>query len=223
MSNVSMDALDFRYLLLDNYKKLGLSEVELSVIMMIDHLVRQKNTLVTPDLLAIKMNLKTEELDKILVKLLNKNFLEFDTTGKKTKTTLEPLRIKLYELFQASLAYEQETKVSKEKEASLQNIYSVFEKELGRTLSPVEFSLISEWVNSYGYSDELIINALKDTLNRGKKSLRSVDKTLLQWQTRDDIEKEGVSAVNEKWTKDIEKTIKIAQTKWIDNTDENKK
>lgn len=222
MSTVQMDALDFRYLLLDNYKKMGLSEQELSVIMMIDHLIKQKNTLVTPDLLAIKMNLRTEELDKILVKLINKNYLEFDTSGKKTKTTIEPLKVKLYELFQTSLAFEQETKVSKEKEDSLKNIYSVFEKELGRTLSPVEFSLIGEWINTYGYSDELIVNALKETLSKGKKSLRSVDKTLLQWQTRDDIEKEGVSAVNDKWTKNIEKTIKIAQTKWIGN-DESKK
>ena len=29
-----------------------------------------------------------------------------------------------------------------------------------------------------------------------------------------DIEKEGYSSVNEKWKKDIEDTIRIANTKW---------
>jgi len=94
--------------------------------------------------------------------------------------------------------------------------YEVFEKELSRTLSPLEFSIINEWIN-FGYSDEMIINALKEAISKNKRSLRSVDKILLQWQTRDDMEKEGYSAVSEKWNKDIEQTIKIAKTKWVDD------
>jgi len=63
----------------------------------------------------------------------------------------------------------------------------------------------------------MIINALKEALSKNKRSLRSIDKILLQWQTRDDMEKEGYSAVSESWSKDIEKTIEIAKTNWIDN------
>ena len=65
----------------------------------------------------------------------------------------------------------------------------------------------------------MIINALKEAVSKNKKSLRSIDKILLAWQTRDDMEKEGYSAVSEKWNKDIEETIKIAKTKWIDYDD----
>ena len=57
MSSVQMEALDFRYLLLEYYKKLRLSENEVMVILMIDHLLEQKNTLITPDLLSLKMNI----------------------------------------------------------------------------------------------------------------------------------------------------------------------
>ncbi len=215
MSNVQMEALDFRYLLLEYYRKLRLNENELATILMIDHLLEQKNTLITPDLLSMKMSLSVKELDKIFVSLIERGFLDF-TTGKKIKVSLKPLQKKLYEVFQISLAKEQETQTSAEKSAYLKNIYEVFEKELKRTLSPLEFSLIGEWVDQ-GYSDETIINALKEALSKGKKSLRSVDKILLQWQARDDIEATGITAVSKDWNKDIERTMEIAKAKWIDD------
>ncbi|HBF67866.1 MAG TPA: hypothetical protein DDW20_00895 [Firmicutes bacterium] len=215
MSNVQMEALDFHYLLLEYYKKLKISENELAVIFMVDHLLSQKNTLVTPDLLSLKMNLSTKELDKIMVGLIEKNFLVYDI-GKKTKISLKPLQKKLYEAFQLSLAKEQEISSSEEKSQYISNIYEVFERELKRSLSPLELSLINEWVND-GFSDETIINALHETLRKGKKTLKSVDKLLVQWKTRDDIEKEGISNVKEVWDDDIEKAMEIAKTKWIND------
>ena len=47
--------------------------------------------------------------------------------------------------------------------------------------------------------------------------MKNVDKILLQWRSRDDIEKTGYTAVNKDWNKDIEKTMKIAKAKWIDD------
>ncbi len=210
-----MEALDFRYLLLEYYKKLRLSENELAVILMIDHLLEQKNTLVTPDLLSLKMNITSKELDKILVSLIERNLLVYDV-GKKVKVSLKPLKTKLYETFQVALAHEQEISSSEAKAASLKNIYEVFEKQLKRTLSPLEFSLIGEWVNE-GFSDETIISALNEALSKGKKTLKSVDRILVQWKARDDMEKEGATNVKETWDNDIEKTLEIAKAKWIDD------
>lgn len=210
-----MEALDFRYLLLEYYRKLRLNENELAVILMIDHLLGQKNTLITPDLLSLKMSLSAKELDKIFVDLIEKGFLIFDT-GKNIKVSLKPLKKKLYETFERTLAKDHETKISEEKTRVLQNIYQVFEKELSRPLSPLEFSLIGEWVD-HGFSDETIIEALRTALSKGKKTLKSVDKILLQWQARDDIEKTGATTIKEDWSQDIEKTMEIIKTKWIDD------
>lgn len=215
MSVVQMEALDFRYLLLEYYRKLRLNENELAVLLMIDHLLGQKNTLVTPDLLSLKMSLSSQELDKIFVDLMDKGYLIFDT-GKNIKVSLKPLKKKLYETFELTLAKEHETKISEEKTRVLQNIYQVFEKELSRPLSPLEFSLIGEWVD-HGFSDETIIEALRVALSKGKKTLKSVDKILLQWQARDDIEKTGITSVKDDWDQDIEKTMEIIKTKWIDD------
>ncbi len=215
MSSVQMEALDFRYLLLEYYKKLHINENDLAVILMIDHLLEQKNTLITPDLLSIRMNLKSEEIDKILVSLMDRDFLVYDFS-KKIKVSLKPLKNKLYKEFQVELAFEQENTSNAQKAAYLKNIYDVFEKELGRTLSPLEFSLIGEWVEQ-GYTDETIINALKEALSKGKKTLKSVDKILLQWQARDEIEKNGYTSISDNWDKNMEETLKIIKTKWVDN------
>ena len=215
MSSTQMEALDFRYLLLEYYKKLRINENELSVILMIDHLLGQKNNLVTPDILSLKMNLSTKELDKIFVDLIEKGYLLFDT-GKKIKISLKPLQKKLLEVFEAELAKENEISSSEEKAASLQSIYTDYEKLLKRSLSPLEVSIINDW-NGRGYSAEQIVNALKECLSKGKKTFKSIDKVLLQWQARDDMEKAGVTATSDKWDKNIEKTMEIAKAKWIDD------
>lgn len=218
------EAIDFRFLLLESYKKLKLNENELAVIFMIDHLIGQGNPFVTADLLSLKMTLEVKEIDKILAALLTKGFIEYVSQGKKTVTTLNPLKEKLYREFQMTSSFEEATKNSKQVNDMINNVYAEFEKLLNRPLSQVEFSRIREWI-SYGYSDETIINALKETLSRGKKSLRSVDKTLLAWSEREDRENEGHSPINDNWDKNLEETIRIAKTPWLDQyeDDEDKK
>ncbi len=60
----SLPALDFRYLLLENYKKLGLSENEVIVLLMSDHFLKQKNPLITADLLSLKMGIPVKDFFK---------------------------------------------------------------------------------------------------------------------------------------------------------------
>ena len=215
MSSVQMEALDFRYLLLEYYKKLRLSENEVMVILMIDHLLEQKNTLITPDLLSLKMNISSKELDKILVNLLERDLIVYDM-GKKVKVSLKSLHKKLYETFQVALSKEQESVVSEKKAAYLKNIYEVFEKQLNRTLSPLEFSMIGEWVND-GFDDETIIRALNEALSKGKKTIRSVDRILVQYKAKEDMEKTGMSNVKEVWDDDMESLLEVAKAKWIDD------
>ena len=217
------EAIDFRFLLLENYKKLQIREDELAVIFMIDHLIGQGNPFINADLLSLKMTLDHRSIDNVLANLLTRGFIEYVSQGNKTVTSLNPLKEKLFREFQMASTFEQESRSSQKVNEMLTNIYSEFEKLLGRPLSQVEFSRIREWI-SYGYSDQLIIDALKETLARGKKSLRSVDKILLSWAEREDIEKEGHTSLNANWDKNLEETIRIAKTPWLDDfDDENKK
>ena len=209
------EAIDFRYLLIENYRKLKLNENEVATIFVIDHLISQGNPFITADLLSLKMTLDVKEIDKILAKLITKGMFEYKTVGKNTVATLEPLKQKLYREFQLFLSKEEEEKSSKRIKEELENVYTNFEKLLGRTLSPVEVAKIHEWI-SYGYSDKTIIDALKEALSKGKKTLRSVDKILLSWSQRDDLQSEGHTPLSEEWDKNLEETIRIAKIPWID-------
>ena len=215
MSNSQIDAIDYRYLLIEYYKKLRLSENELCVLLMIDQLIQQKNTLITPDLLSMRMNLDVKEIDKILVALIERGMLQFDT-GKKIKVSLKPLKKKLLETFQKEIDADEEMKTNKEKSDQIEAVRKAFETEFKSTLSPLENSLIHDWIE-HGYTAEQIINAMRECLSLGKKTFKSIDKLLLQWQTRDDIEKAGISGASSKWDKNIDETLKIAKTKWIDD------
>jgi DNA replication protein len=215
MSNSQRDAIDYRYLLIEYYKKLRLTENELSVILMIEHLLQQKNTLITPDLLSMKMNLDVKEIDKIFVVLIERGLLVFDT-GKKIKVSLKPLYKKLLDTFTQEMVEDDEAKNDKEKAEAISSVKEAFEKEYKRSLSPLENSLIDDWI-AHGYPAERIIDAMKECLSKGKRTFKSIDKLLLQWQARDDIEKTGVSATSDKWDKNIEETLKIAKAKWIDD------
>ena len=211
------EAVDFRFLLLENYKKLKISENELAVIFMIDHLVSQGNPFITADLLSLKMSLDVKDIDALIADLLTRGLMEYTTLNGRTVTSLNPLKEKLFSNFALSVSKESENK--KKKEEMLSNIYQSFETELGRTLQPTEVSTIREWVDM-GYSDEIIINALKEALAQGKKSIKSVDKVLLSWAKREELETEGKTTIKNNWNEDLEETIRIAKTPWLDDDDD---
>ena len=209
------EAIDFRFLLLENYKKMKISENELSVLLMMDHLIGQGNPFINADLLSLKMSLDVRTIDTILAGLLTRGFIEYVSQGKKTVTSLNPLKEKLFREFQMSSSLEEANRSSQRVSDMLENVFGEFEKLLGRPLTPVEFSRIREWI-SYGYTDDMIINALKDALAKGKRSLRSVDKILLARAEREDLESEGHTPLSENWDKNLEETIRIAKTPWLD-------
>lgn len=70
------------------------------------------------------------------------------------------------------------------------NIYTIFEKEFGRPLSPVEYEIIKAWINS-GINEELIKGALKEAVFNNVRNLRYIDKILSEW------EKKGFKSVDE--------------------------
>ena len=145
--------------------------------------------------------------------------MEYTTLNGRTVTTLDPLKEKLYSEFKVSVSKENEMNSNERINAELNNIFEVFQAELGRALSPLEISRIREWV-ALGYDDETIINALKEALSKGKKTLRSVDKILLSWSKREELESEGKTVITDDWSKNLEETIRIAKTPWLDDDDE---
>lgn len=76
------------------------------------------------------------------------------------------------------------------KKQTVTNIYTIFEKEFGRPISPVEYEIIKAWITS-GISEELIKGALKEAVFNNVRNLRYIDKILSEW------EKKGFKSVDE--------------------------
>jgi len=73
------------------------------------------------------------------------------------------------------------------------SVYEMIEKEFGRTLSPMEYEIIKEWLNN-NISEELIKEALKEATYSGVSNLRYIDKILYEWgklgiKNREDLKK----------------------------------
>ena len=85
-----------------------------------------------------------------------------------------------------------------EKENSKDDIFSIFEKEFGRTLSMMDCEIINAWIDK-GFSEELIIAALKEAVYNGVFTMRYIDKVLYEWNRKG---YKTVEEVNNRFKKD---------------------
>ena len=108
-----------------------------------------------------------------------------------------------------------EEKENVRKEEDKQNIFDMFQHELGRNISPMEYEIINAWLEK-DFSEELILGALKEAVYNGVSSLRYIDKILYEWQ------KKGyhtLKEVNEGLTKKNEKKapVELFDYNWLED------
>ena len=63
MNFLKINDIDYRNILINNYKELNLTENELIVLLMIDSINKNEKTLISGDQLAFKMNLNSQQID----------------------------------------------------------------------------------------------------------------------------------------------------------------
>lgn len=179
MTKMSFNALNFNYLLLDFYKEMNINEKELAIILMINHLIEQGNEFVTNDLLLLKMNLSSKEIDLAMTNLYKKKFVEFIMDKDKPLTSIEPIKKIISKKFEKSLFSEQEMLSNNALEIDRQHIFDLFTEAFNRELNPIEYSHIDDWIKS-GVSLEVIENSLKDAINSNKLQMSYIDVLVLK-------------------------------------------
>ena len=60
------------------------------------------------------------------------------------------------------------------------NIFSIFEQEFCRFLSPIEYEIITSWIEK-GADEEMIKGALREAVLSGVKKFRYIDKIIYNW------------------------------------------
>ncbi len=107
------------------------------------------------------------------------------------------------------------------KEETKEDVFKVFEKELGRTISPMELEMINGWLAT-GTSEEIVLGALREAIYNGVSNFRYIDKIIYEWgkkgfKTMDDV---NTYMKNRRKSKDKEigeKEQEILDYDWLDN------
>ena len=138
------------------------------------------------------INFTEKELLNALSTLKDKNILLILMEKNDSGVLEEKVDISLFYEIIFSKILNKETKENNEKD-----LYDNFEKEFGRTLSPMEYEIINSW-KEQKISNELILSALKEAVFNGVNNLRYIDKILYEWNKKgikkptDIIEKQAI-------------------------------
>ncbi len=76
-----------------------------------------------------------------------------------------------------------ESESKKKEENSREDFYNKFQANYGHNLTGMDLELINAWLSS-GYSEEIILGALKEANYNGVATLRYIDKVLFEWKKK---------------------------------------
>ncbi len=181
---VKIEAVDINQLLLSNYRKMNIDEIELVILM---HLfvsyVKGKQTLKF-QALAQKMSIGINECTVKMQNLINKGFVEinidYDKNGKAVESfDLSPTCERL-----ESFYIEHNDK---------NNYIIILEKEMGTTLSPIDLAMALEFEK---YPNDVVVDAIKKAKQQGKLTCSYVSAILNKIENLDNsVDKEKTDMV----------------------------
>lgn len=167
-------------MLMESYAQLGLNETEFVTLLHLYHFIEKGNGFPTFEEISNKMSINIEQCASILKALIQKGFLEIEQVKNQQLISeiysIEPLWEKMAQL----LLWKEQSAQVMEKESI--NLYTIFEKEFGRPLSPIECETLVIWEEQEGHPESLIIAALKEAVMSGKLNFRYIDRILFEWK-----------------------------------------
>ena len=211
--NQILDVLKSKYyqlpqVLLFNYHKLGLNELELIVIM---YILNDNDTNYNPKKISNDLDIDVKKVLEVINNLMEKGFLSIE---------LVKVNNVRNEVINLDLMYEKIAFIIMKKDnAKETNIFETYEKELGRALSPTEYEIINSWLDS-GYSEELILLALKEAVYNGVSNFRYIDRIIFEWAKKGIKNKEDVEK-NRKEFKKSKENKELFDYDWLNDREDN--
>jgi len=194
---------------LKNYRKLNITETEFIVILVI--MEYGMKMVYDPISISNELNMDKMRVMETISNLVEKNLLSI-ISEKSNRKTLEYISL--------DLLYKKLINIIKdvpEKEVTVSgSVFEIFEKELGKTLSPMQYEQIKEWTLR-GVSEELIIEALKEAVINGTNNFRYIDTIISKWMDKGYKCKSDVLKDKEMYrSKKIQK-VQVFDTDWLND------
>lgn len=191
--------------LIKNYKVWNLDVDEFIILI---YLMNSSNLVCDYKLISSELGMDLEVVMNKINELSIKKLLEIKVLKNSSNKLEEQISLDLL----YNKVFIQIIDVKEEEDNS--NIYSVFEKELGRTLSPIEYELINGWLEC-NYKEEIILAALKEAVFNGVNNFRYIDRILFEWN------KKGIDTVDKisKYKKEFRKdtNVEVPDYDWLND------
>jgi len=117
-----------------------------------------------------KLGMSDNKIFDAFNNLVNKKYIDIKVTNKDGK---------VLESIELSPFYDRLV-LNKKAEDTSSDIFALYERELGRTLSSFEYEMINKWKEMKA-SDEVIKGALKEAILNGVTSFKYIDKIVYEW------------------------------------------
>ena len=183
--------------LFKNYKDFAL---ELDEFVFLMYLYNLGNDIVFDiEKFSLELGINSKDILTYISNLTDKKLVEIKTV-KSDKINIEKISL---DGFYSKIGLLVMDNINNTDDTDNSSVYEMIEKEFGRTLSPMEYEIIKEWLNN-NISEELIKEALKEATYSGVSNLRYIDKILYEWgklgiKTKEDIiKKKKVRKENKK-------------------------
>ncbi|SDL93844.1 DnaD domain-containing protein [Bacillus sp. OK048] len=169
--------------LFTEYRNMNLNEYELVLLLNIITFIEKGNDFPTPEELSSRMTITVSECNEMLRRLIQKGLIDImDETSSEgimfEKYSVAPLWERLVDQFLMKNKMTQA--VTKKTDET--DLYSCFEKEFGRPLSPFECESLAMWMDDDHHDPMIIKAALREAVMSGKLNFRYIDRILFEWK-----------------------------------------
>ncbi len=211
LKSISDGYITLPIFLIKNLNKLNLSYEELIFLMYLNS--NKKKILPEFNEFSQELNIDTTKIMEIVDSLCEKKYIDI-VLDKKEKTeyiSLNGFNKKINILLMNNENSEEITN----------DIYSLIEKEFGKTLSPIELQFIKAWIDQ-GTNIEIIKEALKEAVLNGVLSIKYMDRIIYDWNnknitTPEELQKYKKTRQNDKDKIDDNIDMETLNWNWFDD------
>lgn len=161
--------------------KLSLNETILLI-----YFMNQEEPVLNIENITSTVYLTETEIMEAFTKLISINLITLNVLKKEDGTRYEVISL------DNIIKYVTTDITKKHSSQEKENLFEIFEREFARQLSPMEYEIINEWLTS-GTNKELIIEALREAIYNGAKSLKYISKILQSWKEKGYKSKSDIS------------------------------
>jgi DNA replication protein len=197
-------------ILFQNYKNLNLTEEEFIVLIYIINFGEKLPY--NLELFTKELNIDKYKIMEIINNLSEKNIISIKIEKNKSNRREEYIYTDLLYDKLINLIHNQEQKPQE----NYEEIFTTFEKEFGRTISPMEYELIKSWITDK-IPQELIIEALKEATYNGVSNMRYIEKILTEWQRKGIKTKEDVTKDKNNFKNSKKKEVEVYDYNWLED------